>query len=256
MDDTPAMHADPARKTRRLAHGLGLVTLLLWAMAFAALITSGRFKMYLIPGFWVLLVAAVVLLAACFTAKFALGSSHVHDPNRAAVAVRTLILVLPLFFLGLGFGDTLGAFALGKRKVGDFSGIRIPGVGGPALTEAEVLDAASGNTFKRTLLDLSWNLPHLEGNRIETVGQVARDETVPEGHVLIFRFVITCCVADAQPVMALVHGPEMGNLADNTWLRVRGVLRPVKEGGKSMPVIEAETVTVIEEPAEVYIYSF
>lgn len=79
-------------------------------------------------------------------------------------------------------------------------------------------------------------------------------QTSPE-YLLISRFVITCCAADAYPIGLPVKlkGNRDAYPAD-TWLEVKGQMITETLAEKRQLVIEAETLKKISEPENPYDY--
>lgn len=75
------------------------------------------------------------------------------------------------------------------------------------------------------------------------------------GHegIVVFRFVINCCAADAIPVAALVEG-KYPKLKNNTWVKVEGVLQSIKKGEKSIPFIQKAKITKTKKPRIPFLY--
>jgi putative membrane protein len=238
----------------RSAHVLGLLVLMVWAMVFTALLVSDRFRMYLVPAFKPLLILALVILSACFVAKFALGYSHGHDPARGAVWVRVALLVLPLLYLACGYGDSLGSYAFSQRQTMGTLGMTYTRNGEPDPAESPL--PPSGEIAQKNLLEIAWNNRQLMDRKILTLGQVTWDPQAPENHFVLFQFVINCCVADAQPVAFLVQFENRESLVEDAWVEVIGTLKTSEIAGRSTIVIQGESVRVIDEPYDMYIYNF
>ena len=240
--------------TERSAHGLGLLVLMVWAMVFTGLLVSDRFRMYLVPAFKPLLILALVFLSVCFVAKFALGYSHGHDPARGAVWIRIALLVLPLFYLAGGYGESLGSYAFNQRQTMDTLGMSYILNGGP--DPADSAELPSGEIVQKDLLQIAWGNRQLLDRKILTMGQVTWDQRAPEGYFVLFRFVINCCVADAQPVAFLVRFENQESLVEDGWVEVTGTLKTGEIAGRPTIVIHGDSVRVIDEPYEMYIYNF
>ena len=128
--------------------------------------------------------------------------------------------------------------------------------------------AASGNvtaaelnitSTERTVLDWvrAFNYESkpaiFEGQMADVVGFVYRDARLPAGQFLAGRFAITHCVAEAVAIGVIVDWPKAA-LADNLWVRVKGPIRVATLNGKPIPMIVAESVEQITEPARPYLY--
>lgn len=252
---------DAGNQTKRFSksgwvHATGVTLLFLWACVFSALLATGQYRMYLTPAFWPLLLLALILLCLFIAARFARGRIRAPIGSTGAVVVRTGFLLLPLLYLAGGHGESLGSFAFGKRNLMDWAagmGYIVDGL--PSGTAApEIQKASEGNGIERNLLELQWNYVRLSGMRIRTLGQVAVDESLPRGFFVLFRFVITCCVADARPVAMPIAFTE-GNLpSSDDWVWVEGVLKVEDFLGRKTLIIRAEYMEKAEAPRDIYLY--
>jgi len=234
----------------RAPHILGLSVILIWAGVFAVLLVRERFKYYLTPSFQPFLILALVILIISFTAKFALSHSHSHDMNKKALFIRIGIILLPIIFLIQGYGKSLGANAFQTRQISGFSGFA--NIGDRERLLASLEDSGGGEDMN--LLELVLSSVRSENLPVNTVGQNLIDDKTPKGYFVLFRFAIACCVADAQPVALLVQYDDLDSISKSSWVRVKGNLAHHDIDGKSTLVIEADSVEVVEEPDQIYIY--
>lgn len=111
---------------------------------------------------------------------------------------------------------------------------------------------------ERTVLD--WirlvNAPdaavHWADQTANVVGFVYEDQRLPEGHFLVARFTVSCCVADAFAIGMAVAWPE--ELPAGTWVQVRGPVRQIEIEGQRLPLIVAESIREVAEPAQPYLF--
>lgn len=257
LDEKPGMTIKSKANhspSSRWRHVPDLVVLALWVMVFTALLASGKYKTYLVPGFWPFLVLALLLTAVCFVTKFSLRESPNHDKDRRATVIRICMLILPLPYLACSYGETLGAFAFSKRATFNFSGALNlpPGAFGKTFRDQDSKEAL----LERNLLELYWNAAWLSDQQVVTMGQVTWDDQVPEGCFVLFRFVINCCMADGQPLAVLVRYENQENLKKETWVEVKGKLTMNEVGGDQAIMIHAESVRVVKKPENIYLYVF
>jgi putative membrane protein len=92
------------------------------------------------------------------------------------------------------------------------------------------------------------------GQKANVIGFVYDDPRLPEGHFLVARFAITCCVADAMAIGMAVQSPDAKNLQDNTWVDVKGPVQSIEIGGQKLPLILAESVTQVNQPQQPYLF--
>ena len=70
--------------------------------------------------------------------------------------------------------------------------------------------------------------------------------------LLLYRYEITCCAADAAPVFVILHGLDPAAYRDDTWLRVTGKLTP-PGGPTNLARLEVEAATGVPPPASSYL---
>jgi uncharacterized repeat protein (TIGR03943 family) len=222
------------------------------------LVVNGSFESYVKPSMRVpLITAGVVLVVLGFlTALRAAGeeevgrvpaepSSHDHSGPRIG-----WLLALPLITLLLVAPAPLGADAASRQQA------RSPDapVGGPPPLPPPVngaVDLSITEYLQRALWDSTNSIDDVP---VRLTGFVVHDSHVPDGF-LVARFVLTCCAADAYPVVAGVRGGGMP--PEDTWVAVTGVLiPPPDEIDPSQPPprvdIAATSVTEIPEPPSPY----
>jgi hypothetical protein len=113
------------------------------------------------------------------------------------------------------------------------------------------------------LLELYYPKKHPGVTRVETIGRVmipsAEDlEKVPpevdraDLKLLLYRYVMTCCAADASPVFVVLRGREVGELKVDEWVKVTGTWIPAPGLG-DMAKLEVDGLEVIEQPKEPYL---
>jgi hypothetical protein len=85
--------------------------------------------------------------------------------------------------------------------------------------------------------------PEFEGTRIRTEGWFL---TRPDRPPVLFRFVIFCCAADAQPE-GVEPSDNLPVAPDRAWVRVEGRVGPIDRGRRAFQV---ETRTMIPAPGD------
>jgi hypothetical protein len=99
------------------------------------------------------------------------------------------------------------------------------------------------------------------GTPVELIGMLHRvaddDQLVPVGvdpadvEVVLYRFVITCCVADAVPATALLEGSQTG--LEEQWVRLRGRLS-FTGATQDIPQLSVDSIEPVAEPANPYLF--
>ena len=73
-----------------------------------------------------------------------------------------------------------------------------------------------------------------------------------EGTVMLVRFVVACCSADARPVGLPLSQENAQVIKNDTWVRIEGVMKEEEINGERRLVIVPKTVTEIPSPKDPY----
>ena len=122
----------------------------------------------------------------------------------------------------------------------------------------------SATAFRRSPLDrniLDWLREFnraapatVNGQPVDVTGFVYREPSFEQGTFMVSRFTMSCCVADAYPIGMPVKFAMADEYEAGAWVRVAGELKAAQFGADFMPVVIAETVEAVEEPAQPYLY--
>jgi uncharacterized repeat protein (TIGR03943 family) len=230
----------------------GLV-LTAWAAGLALLLVVGRYALFIRATLWPLLLASTVILVLFVLAMIARGGGGSKRVS-AAGWLRGGMLLLPLLYmcslLSGAAASGLNSFALQKRSIGLNSASDTLGTSSdselPAMTPGSVINLGS----------VARHLSALSGQPIVTEGRVWRDDSLPAGQIVIFRFVVVCCAADAMPVQAVVISPKTADFKNDDWVRVSGVLKVEEKDGDRIATIQADKIDPIPAPEEPYLSPF
>ncbi|GLC89058.1 TIGR03943 family putative permease subunit [Lysinibacillus piscis] len=102
--------------------------------------------------------------------------------------------------------------------------------------------------------DINNNLSTYIGRKIQLKGFILKEEDFAENQLVLSRFFITHCIADASIVGFLAEFPEAISLQEDTWLEAIGTLAITELNGSYLPVIKIEEWVQIEEPQTPYLY--
>lgn len=133
----------------------------------------------------------------------------------------------------------------------------------PLAAPITARDPAIPSAVPLPLMDLYYPKKHPGVTRVETIGrlmiptQEEVDKVPPEMDradlkLLLYRYVMTCCAADAAPVFVVLRGREPGGLKIDDWVKITGTWIPAPGLG-DMAKIEVDGLTVIEQPAEPFL---
>jgi uncharacterized repeat protein (TIGR03943 family) len=224
----------------------GAITAIVGVMAVRLGLTD-EFLHYLRPAMkWPLVLAGVVLLvlggatlARAFNGR---GDGLQHEPHDGhrlgAIAWLVLLPVVVLFAvapkpLGTDAIDTAAPRVVGRPE--RFAPLPALRNGAYELPIRDVLERAA------------YEPDSLAGATLRVVGFVS-NTGAPPGSLLLTRFVLTCCAADAYAVQVAVAGAPV--FADDTWIEVTGRLSGASAGPAAS--IEAGSVRQIGRPANPY----
>jgi uncharacterized repeat protein (TIGR03943 family) len=178
-------------------------------------------------------------------------TSHIAHRQSPGLPVWSYLALLVPLFLGVVIPpQPLGASVAGNRGLTSAAGI----------AQEKAVSSPTGVPDRRDIL--GWlrafgSDPDPEafaGQAVEVVGFVYHDGEMATDQFMVARFLIVCCVADAVPVGLPVRYAEATHLELDTWVRVRGTFAAGEVWGERLPVIAAEEVTVVPQPAQPYLY--
>ena len=93
------------------------------------------------------------------------------------------------------------------------------------------------------------------GQKVSIDGFAVHPKEFSDNYLTLTRFVITCCAADVYPIGLPVKLNETRTkYAQDQWFQVKGVMTTETLGEDRQLVVEAESVTPIEAPANPYEY--
>lgn len=93
------------------------------------------------------------------------------------------------------------------------------------------------------------------GQKVKVQGFVIHPQELPAQYILLSRFVITCCAADAYPVgLPVKLTGDRRSYPPDTWLEIEGSMITESLGGKRQLTIQASSLRKIPEPRNPYEY--
>ena len=133
----------------------------------------------------------------------------------------------------------------------------------PTAAPITAVDPAIPAAVPLPLMELYYPKKHPGVTRIETIGRLMiptaeEMEKVPpevdraDLRLLLYRYVMTCCAADAAPVFVVLRGREAEGLKIDDWVKITGTWIPAPGMG-DMAKIEIDSLTLIEQPAEPFL---
>jgi putative membrane protein len=102
--------------------------------------------------------------------------------------------------------------------------------------------------------EISKDINKYKGRQIELKGFVYKEDGFEQNQLVISRFLITHCVADASIIGFLSELPEASSLKEDTWIEANGVLDVTTYNGTELPIIKITNWKKTSEPKEPYLY--
>jgi uncharacterized repeat protein (TIGR03943 family) len=160
-----------------------------------------------------------------------------HGASRAA-----WLLLAPVVAIIVVAPPALGAYSARRLPV---SAIEAPSRHVSPLTGSDPVRLSLLDYYSRAAFDGGRTLT---GHRIALTGFMLRSEP---GGFQMARLVITCCAADAQPVVVSVRTPAVAPHRE-TWVTVTGTFGGMSLSDATVPVLHADAVTPVRSPADPY----
>ncbi|MCM3654173.1 TIGR03943 family putative permease subunit [Metabacillus litoralis] len=102
--------------------------------------------------------------------------------------------------------------------------------------------------------EIKVDIQKFKGKRIVLKGFVYKENGFNKNQLVISRFLITHCVADASIIGFLSEFPEASTVKEDTWIEANGVLDIATYNGTELPIIKITDWIQISEPKEPYLY--
>jgi uncharacterized repeat protein (TIGR03943 family) len=228
------------------------LVLALWSGFFAYLWVSQEMVRYLGPRtYWVVPFGCITLGAAAGAHLTTLwrargGSKGTGRRMSRSDAFGIGVLLIPIVAVIAVPHAELGALAVSRKATG------------AGATSALAAPTASDRRSPPSFIDVhhaneseeyARALGVADGTELSLTGFVSESHGPQE--FVITRFYVSCCAADAIPYSVTVLAEQSrAGFADNTWLRVNGVLR---NDGNELKLV-AESLEEIEQPDSPYLY--
>ncbi|MCM3727904.1 TIGR03943 family protein [Neobacillus cucumis] len=97
------------------------------------------------------------------------------------------------------------------------------------------------------------NLKNMIGKTVTTKGFVYREKEFMQNQMIVARFGITCCVADASVYGMMVKG-DVASLPKDKWVQVTGKIEETQYNGEDIPVIKIDQLSKITPPKQPYVF--
>ena len=176
---------------------------------------------------------------------------HDHNHDHAPSPVNLWIMLIPLLIGILIPAKPLDSSAVSAKGLTTSSALI------SSDSTSRLFETASE---QRNILDwvklfyFEKDLNPFIGQQVSVVGFVYRDESLPQGQFFVSRFILSCCAADGYAVGMIVDTPQADTFEKDTWIKVTGSVDAVSFDGKPSPLIDAETIEIVPQPDQPYLY--
>jgi uncharacterized repeat protein (TIGR03943 family) len=176
---------------------------------------------------------------------------HEHSHSHSVSISALVFLLIPVLVGVLIPARPLDAAAATTRGVN---------VSAPIVSSASQVQSFEAVADQRNILD--WirmfnngtDVTAYTGETANVIGFVFKDQRLADHQFLVSRFVITCCAADGLAIGMVVNWDQSSTIPENTWVRVKGEVKPYALDGQPVPLIEADAVEVVQEPEQPYLF--
>jgi len=236
---------------------LKILTLFLWSLFLAWLLTFGKndLSRLLHPRLWWLVACGALLFFIFFIRQTLSIRSHRAHPGTSRQWPALLLLCLPLLFFlqipGARFtSDTFQLRRLSSTTLDSPDDSIVATVPSPGTDETTAADP----TGEVSLLQVYSKQEQYLDTEISVRCQTFVDDRLPENTVMCYRYLITCCAADARPLFIFLQHPKTLAIENDAWISTRGKMTLIQNDNISVPALEIKDVLYVDEPAFPFLY--
>lgn len=235
-----------------------IVVLAAWAVFFGWLVSWGQDVLgrLLHPSLWWLAGSATIVLTLLLAVNLRRDLPRSQEAASWHKWPGFLILLVPLLYFIPARQGQFDAATLERRAIQTSSGF-IP----HELSKGAQTDDGYPPPLppKKAATDIPLNKLAMEpekfiGREVEIVCRTFVDKRLPEDLFMCYRYLITCCAADALPVFVFVRYPEAGTIKNDQWIEAKGVFSLIENEKITVPSIQTESVRYVEEPPFPYLF--
>ncbi|HIP82843.1 MAG TPA: TIGR03943 family protein [Desulfocapsa sulfexigens] len=219
----------------------------LWAFFFAWLVTLGQKDLarLLHPGLWWLVGCASVILLLFLVVNLKRQVTGYRKSSLAMQLPSLLILLLPLLYFTHTQSSRFNADTFITRSLQTENGFVQRSF--DERVAAEIKEYEEENK-EVSITKLFMQARKYTGKEVEVVCQTFADEHLPDNLIMCYRYLITCCAADARPVFIFIDPPEETTVQHDKWIRVKGTVSLIGEPGREVPTIAPDSILYVKEP--------
>ena len=188
--------------------------------------------------------AATLLTLTAAGVVVAARSPRPEPMGRREAAGMALLLVPVVVLLALP-PTTLGSFSAPRKS--QYTGQAFTTLFGrfDATSEITLFTVAAAKHTEEGARFLA----ERAGEQVRFVGFVTREDAAPSDELILGRFVVTCCAADATVVQVRVVNAPPGVAAPDDWVEVTGRIYPVGDE----VIVDATSILPVDRPTRPYL---
>lgn len=251
-----------ASSSRSLAPWLDVAAIAAWGILFLKYWTTGKLYLLIHPNyFWLTVVAGVALVGVAVWRAWALMRRSLRS-QPSGPGVQHLSLFPPGWSSALLLATAILGLLISPRAFASQTAID------RGITDTVTLTRVKPQAFRstvkpedKTIVDWIRTLtvyPEPDaytGQKVKVQGFVVHPPNLSADYLLISRFVLTCCAADAYPISLPVKLTQSRDAyKPDSWQEVEGQMITETLAGRRQLVIEAKAIQPIEEPKNPYDY--
>ena len=233
-----------------ILHILKGLTLGLWAIFLVWLISAGQDHLVrlLHPRLWWIVGTGAVVVLLFLGVHICSKPPRQNSRNILLQLPALLVLFLPFLYFAQAKEARFDQSTFKQRGLQSNKGFIQGEV--PWLKSRE----RSGDEDENSLMSLIREYDTYRDSEAEVVCQTFVDSRLPQNLSMCYRYLMTCCAADAVPVFIFLRHPETLNITNDAWVRVKGPVSHIENQATAVPVLDIETVTYVEEPAFPWVF--
>ncbi len=224
------------------------IVLIIWIGTFIYLILDDNYVLFLKPEFGFLIYTGLFICSAFFISGMFNLPSRLNNSD----IMNGLIILMPVVFIFLSGSQTLSSYALTKRT------LMSPNL--DYIENKSVMDKAdaqkAGEPINVTLSRLLQNWPSYSKKQISIQGLLQQSLEGNDDYSLVFKYLISCCAADAIPVGIFIDKEKTKGFNDDDWVKVTGVVNLDKMDGNDIVVMSLDSIEIVEKPSKNAAYLF
>lgn len=215
----------------------------IWLLFFFWLLTWGQEELVrlLHPRLW-WVVGAAFLIIFIFLLNSVIFEHSYQGERSLSTFFSIIILLVPVAFYFIAKDTTFDSASLQKRGIQGEDGF----VQGGMPLEMNGLKYGNSSAVFSNLLRAPEEYVEEE---VEVICRSFVDAKLPENMAMCYRYLMTCCAADAIPLFIFLSHPENLDIENDRWLKTKGKVGLIEKNGVKMVRLDISTFEYTEEPA-------